>query len=66
MISTIEEAKEAWDILCVTFKGIDAVRESIVEFLTTKFENLRINEEETINNFNGKLCDIANESFALR
>ena len=40
--------------------------ESRLELLIAKFEKLQINEGETINNFNGKLCDIASESFALR
>ena len=66
MVSTAEVAKDKWDILCVHFKGTNAVRESRLELLIAKFENLRMSEEETINDFNGKLCDIANESFALR
>ena len=66
MISTVDVAKEAWDILRVAFEGTDAVCESMLELLTAKFENFRMNEEETIKNFNGKLCNIANELFALR
>ena len=66
MISTIEVAKESWDILHVHFEETNAVLESSLELLTTKFENLRMSEEETISDFNGKLCDNANESFFLR
>ena len=65
MISTAEVAKEAWDILLVHFEGIDAVCESKLELLTAKFENLRMSEEENISDFNRKLCDVANELFAL-
>ena len=65
MISITEVAKEAWDILHVAFEETDIVRESKLELLMPKFENLRISEE-TISDFNGRLCDIANESFALR
>ena len=36
-----------------------------LELFTAKFENLRMSEEETINDVNGKLCYIANELFAL-
>ena len=32
--------------------------ESMLELLMAKFENLRMSEEETINDFNGRLCDI--------
>ena len=37
-----------------------------LDLLTTKFENLWMSEEETNSDFNGKLCNIANESFSLR
>ena len=33
--------------------------------LTARFENLRIYKDETLSDFYTKLCDIANESFAL-
>ena len=65
IITAAEEAKEAWDTLSVAFKGIDAVHESRLELLTTKFENLRMSEDQTTSDFNGRLCDIDNESFAL-
>ena len=35
------------------------------QFLTTKFEDLRMHEYETISEFNASLCDISNEAFAL-
>ena len=61
MISTIEVAKEPWDILRVHFEGTNAVCESRLELLIEKFENLWMSEKETINDFNGKFCNIANE-----
>ena len=33
--------------------------------LTSTFEDLRMMDDETISDFNSKLCDIANETFAL-
>ena len=56
MISTAEVGKEAWDILHVHFEGTDAVHESKLELLTTKFENLWMSEEVTVNDFNGKFA----------
>ena len=32
---------------------------------TTRFENLRIHEDESLSDFYTNLCDIANESFVL-
>ena len=66
MVSTAKVDKYKWDILRVHFKGTNVVRESRLELLIAKFENLRMSEKETISDFNGKLFDIANESFALR
>ena len=66
MVSIVEEAKEAQDILCVAFEGTNAVHESMLELLIAKFKNLRTSEEETIKDFYGRLCDIANTSFTLR
>ena len=39
---------------------------SKLQMLATRFEDLRMMENETISDFNSKLCDIANEGFALR
>ena len=38
---------------------------SKLQILTTRFENLNMEEEENITDFNALLCDIANEVFAL-
>ena len=66
LISTCESAKEAWEILQVAHEGTAAVKISKLQILTTRFEQLKMHEDECIANFNSKLCDIANESFALR
>ena len=65
LISTCESAKEAWEILQVAHEGTAAVKISKLQILTTKFEQLKMHEDKCIANFNSKLCDIANESFAL-
>ena len=38
---------------------------SKLQLLATRFDNLRMLESETIAEFNAKVCDIANEAFAL-
>ena len=65
LISNCLSAKEAWDILETHYEGTPAVRQSKLRMLTTRFENLRMQESETIADFKAKLCDIANEAFAL-
>lgn len=65
LINACTEAKEIWKILKTTHEGTSKVRMSRLLLLTTKFENLRMNEGEYISNFNIRLRDIANTSFAL-
>ena len=40
-------------------------RESRFQLLTSKFENLHIQEDKTIGEYNAQVCDIANEAFSL-
>ena len=65
LISTCEVAKEAWEILETAHEGTKAVRLSKLQILTSRFENLGMKEDESISQFNSRLCDIANEAFAL-
>ncbi|CAM8978507.1 unnamed protein product [Rhodiola kirilowii] len=65
MISTCEIAKKAWDILQTTHEGTTKIKISKMETVTSKFENLRMQEDETITDFNTRVLDISNEAFAL-
>ncbi|XP_012856995.1 PREDICTED: uncharacterized protein LOC105976262 [Erythranthe guttata] len=65
LITSCESAKRAWEILQVTYEGTSTVRTSKLQMLATKFENLKMEENETITDFHAKLCDISNESYAL-
>ena len=64
-IDTCETAKEAWTIFETAYEGTIAVKLSNLQFLATGFENLKMLENETIADFNAKLCDIANESWKI-
>ncbi|CAM8972103.1 unnamed protein product [Rhodiola kirilowii] len=65
MISTCEIVKTAWDILQTAHEGTQKVKISRMEMVTSKFKNLRMQEDETITDFNTRVLDISNESFAL-
>ncbi|KAI3470733.1 hypothetical protein Pfo_027396 [Paulownia fortunei] len=65
LIATCETAKEAWDILQVAYEGTASVRLSKLQMLAFRFENLRMEDNKTIVDFNAKLCDITNECHAL-
>ncbi|KAK2363063.1 gag-protease polyprotein [Trifolium repens] len=65
LINTCTEAKQAWEILQTAHEGTSRVRMSKLQLLTIKFENLRMEDEETISEFNTRVRDIGNSSFAL-
>ena len=65
LIFSCESTKEAWDILQTMFEGSSDVKRNKLLTFTTRFKNLHMLEEESLSNFYTKLCDIANESFAL-
>ncbi|XP_058185822.1 uncharacterized protein LOC131303049 [Rhododendron vialii] len=64
-ISACTTAKEAWDILRVTHEGTKTVKTSKLQMLTTRFEDLRMQEDETFDSFITKLSDIINSFHAL-
>ena len=64
-ISSIANAKEAWTILQNTYLGTKAVKNSKLQRLTTSFEEIRMDEDESFNEFYPKLNDIVNSTFNL-
>ena len=64
-ISSIETAKEAWNILQTTYEGTKAVKDSKLQRLTTSFEEIKIEEDELFDEFYAKLNDIVNSAFNL-
>ena len=64
-ISSIETAKEAWIILQTTNEGTKAVNDSKFQRLTTSFEEIKMEEDESFDEFYAKLKDIVNSAFNL-
>ena len=64
-ISSIETAKEAWTILQTTYEGIKAVKDSKLQRLTTSFEEIKMEEDESFDEFYAKLKDTVNSTFNL-
>ena len=62
-ISSTEIAKEAWTILQTTYEGTKAVNDSELQRLTTSFEEIKMEEDESFNEFYTKLKDIVNSAF---
>ena len=64
-ISSTETAKEAWTILQTTYEGTKAVKDSKLQRLTTNFEEIKMEEDESFDEFYAKLKDIVNSAFNL-
>ncbi|XP_045789080.1 uncharacterized protein LOC123884116 [Trifolium pratense] len=65
LIKKCASAKEAWNILQTVHEGTSKVKMSRLQLLTTKFENLRMNDDETIQEFHMTLLDYDNQFDAL-
>ena len=64
-ISSTEVAKEAWTILETTYEGTKVVKTVKLQRLTSSFEEIRMEEDETFDEFYAKLKDIVNSAFNL-
>ena len=64
-ISSIETAKEALTILQTTYEGTKAIKDSKLQNLTTSFEEIKMEEDESFDEFYAKLKDIVNLAFNL-
>ena len=55
--------KEVWTILQTTYEGTKAVKDSKLQRLTTSFEEIKMEEDESFDEFYAKLKDIVNSAF---
>jgi len=58
-------AKNDWEILKTTHEGTAKVKSAKIQLLTTKFENLKRLEDESILDYNLNIIDIANSFESL-
>ena len=64
-ISFTETAKEAWTILQITFEGTKVVKDSKFQRLNMSFEEIKMEEDDSFDEFYAKLKDIVNSAFNL-
>ncbi|CAI9782632.1 unnamed protein product [Fraxinus pennsylvanica] len=64
-VSMCETAKKVWDILETTHEGTKIVQKSKLQILTSRFEELRMNDDERFDEFYAMLNGIVNSSFNL-
>ena len=59
-ISNVEVAHIAWNILQTVHEGTKAVKINKLQQLTSKFESIRMSDDESFDEFYAKLNDIVN------
>ena len=64
-ISFTKTTKEAWTILQTTYEGTKAVKDSKFQRLTTSFEEIKMEEDNSFDEFCAKLKNIVNSTFNL-
>ena len=64
-ISNIEVAHTAWKILQTVHEGTKAVKINKLQQLTTRFESIRMSDDESFVEFYAKLNDIVNSTYNL-
>ena len=63
--SSTETAKEAWTIPQTTYEGTKTIKDSKIQRLTTSFEEIKMEKDESFDEFYAKLKDIVNSAFNL-
>ncbi|KAG9459211.1 hypothetical protein H6P81_003719 [Aristolochia fimbriata] len=64
-MSAIAFAKEAWESLEIHYEGTTSVRIAKLQQLMTKFELIKMKDDETILEYDGKIRRLANEARLL-
>ena len=64
-ISNVKVAHTAWKILQTVHEGTKAVKINKLQQLTSRFESIRMSDDESFDEFYAKLNDIVNSAFNL-
>ena len=64
-ISNVEVAHTTWNIFKTVHEGIKANKINKLQYLTSRFESIRISDDEYFDEFYTKLNDIVNSAYNL-
>ena len=64
-ISNVEVAHTVWNILQTVHEGTKAIKINKLQQLTSKFESIRMSDDESFDEFYAKLNDIVNYAYNL-
>jgi hypothetical protein len=65
-ILNCESTQKAWQILETTYEGTKLVKSAKLQMLTSKFEEIKMLEDETFREFYSKMSDLRNSMVSLR
>ena len=58
IISHVKTTKETWTILETTYKGTKKVKDTKLQMLTTRFEEVKVSDDDLFDSFYGRLNEI--------
>jgi hypothetical protein len=64
-ISNNESAQEAWQMLETTYEGTKLVKSAKLQMLISRFEEIKMMEDETFGEFYSKMSDLRNSMVSL-
>ena len=64
-ISNVEVAHTTWNIFKTVHEGIKANKINKLQYLTSRFESIRMSDDESFDKFYAKLNDIVNSAYDL-
>ena len=64
-ISNVEVTHTTWNILQTVHEGTKAIKINKLQQLTSKFESIRMSDDESFDEFYAKLNDIVNSAYKL-
>ena len=64
-VGELENAKQVWEAIKNRHVGAERVKEARLQTLMTEFERLKMKETKSIDDFGGKLSELASKSAAL-
>ena len=65
IFNAVKVAHTAWNILQTVHEGTKAVKINKLQQLTSKFESMRMSDDESFDEFYAKLNDIVNSAYNL-
>ena len=64
-VGELDTTKKVWEVIKARHVGAERVKEAILQTLMNEFDRLKVKENETIDDFGGKLSEITSKSAAL-